>query len=60
MVNFYVNDALSFLPIFKYLDSEDVIILTSENISYHVDNAGQFNENYYGMKYELIEQITVE
>merc|ERR1740121_1460766 len=34
-----------------------MIFLTSRNIQYLVDKAGQFNENYYGMKHELIECI---
>ena len=58
--NFFINEALSFFPVFKYLDSEDVIIFTSQNMYYHVDNAGQFNENYYGMKHEMIDFIFVE
>lgn len=41
------------MPCFKYADSEDVILLTSRNIHYLIDKAGQFNENYYGMKHEL-------
>ena len=48
------------MPCFKYADSEDVILFTSRNIHYLVDKAGQFNENYYGMKHELIECITSE
>eukprot|EP00928_Gymnodinium_smaydae_P100356 TRINITY_DN9823_c2_g4_i1.p1 TRINITY_DN9823_c2_g4~~TRINITY_DN9823_c2_g4_i1.p1 ORF type:complete len:2328 (+),score=476.05 TRINITY_DN9823_c2_g4_i1:208-6984(+) len=54
----FFNDAISFVPCFKYADSEDVILFTSRNIHYLVDKAGQFNENYYGMKHELIECIT--
>ena len=57
---YYVSDALSFFPVFKYLDSEDVILLTSPNIYYHVDTAGQFNEHYYGMKHEMIDYIKIE
>ena len=60
MATVYVNKAISFIPCLKYEDSNDIILLTSENIVYHVDTAGQFNENYYGMKYELIELIRVE
>ena len=48
------------MPCFKYADSEDVILFTSRNIHYLVDKAGQFNENYYGMKHELIECIQSE
>ena len=46
------------MPCFKYADAEDVILFTSRHIHYLVDKAGQFNENYYGMKHELIECIT--
>ena len=56
----FLNKALSFFPLFKYEDNQDVIIFTSPNIYYHIDSAGQFNENFYGMKYELIEQILIE
>ena len=56
----FFNEAISFIPCFKYADSEDVILFTSRNIHYLVDKAGQFNENYYGMKHELIELITSE
>jgi hypothetical protein len=55
----FFNEAISFIPCFKYADSEDVILFTSRNIHYLVDKAGQFNENYYGMKHELIELITM-
>lgn len=44
----------------RYADSEDVILFASRNIHYLVDKAGQFNENYYGMKHELIECILSE
>lgn len=54
----FFNEAVSFVPCFKYADSEDVILFTSRHIHYLVDKAGQFNENYYGMKHELIECIT--
>jgi len=57
LTTFYSNDALSFFPCFKYLDSDDIIILTSPNIYYHVDIAGHYNENYYGMKHEMIDYI---
>ncbi len=56
----FFNEAISFIPCFKYADSEDVILFTSRNVHYLVDKAGQFNENYYGMKHELIELITSE
>lgn len=39
---------------------QDVILFTSPNIHYLVDKSGQFNENYYGMKHELIECILSE
>ena len=56
----FINDALSFVPCFKYADSDDIIFFTSPNIHYLVDRGGQFNDNYYGMKHELIECITSE
>jgi len=56
----FFNEAISFVPCFKYADSEDVILFTSRNIHYLVDRGGQFNENYYGMKFELIECISTE
>jgi hypothetical protein len=56
----FFNEALAFVPCFKYADSEDAILFTSRHIHYLVDKAGQFNENYYGMKHELIECITSE
>ncbi|CAE8670279.1 unnamed protein product [Polarella glacialis] len=56
----FFNEAISFVPCFKYADSEDVILFTSRNIHYLVDKGGQFNENYYGMKHELMECITSE
>jgi hypothetical protein len=59
-VTMYVNRMVSFIPCFKYSDSEDIIILTSPQFYFHVDTAGQFNEHYYGMKFELIENILVE
>ena len=54
----FFNEALAFVPCFKYADSEDAILFTSRHIHFLVDRAGQFNENYYGMKHELIECIT--
>merc|ERR1719329_150329 len=56
----FFNEAISFVPCFKYADSEDVILFTSPNIHYLVDKGGQFNENYYGMKHELMECINSE
>eukprot|EP00931_Biecheleriopsis_adriatica_P048723 TRINITY_DN28156_c0_g1_i1.p1 TRINITY_DN28156_c0_g1~~TRINITY_DN28156_c0_g1_i1.p1 ORF type:complete len:2295 (-),score=500.02 TRINITY_DN28156_c0_g1_i1:122-7006(-) len=56
----FFNEAISFIPCFKYADSEDVILFTSRNIHYLVDKGGQFNENYYGMKHELMECIESE
>lgn len=56
----YFNIAISFIPCFKYSDNQDVILLTSPNIYYHVDVNGQFNHHYYGMKHELIENIIIE
>ena len=56
----FFSEAISFVPCFKYSDSEDMILFTSRNIHYLVDKAGQFNENYYGMKHELLENILSE
>ena len=56
----YFTEAMSFVPCFKYADSDDMILFTSRNVHYHIDKAGQFNENYYGMKHELIECICSE
>ena len=56
----YFTEAMSFVPCFKYADSDDMILFTSRNVHYHIDKAGQFNENYYGMKHELIENILSE
>jgi hypothetical protein len=56
----FFNEAVSFVPCFKYADSEDVILFTSPHIHYLVDSGGQFNDNYYGMKHELIDCITSE
>ena len=53
----YFNKSFSFVPCFKYEDSEDVIIFTSPNIKYLVDNGGQFASDYYGMRHELMECI---
>ena len=56
----YFSAAVSFVPCFKYADSEDMILFTSRHIHYLVDKAGQFNENYYGMKHELCDCILSE
>jgi hypothetical protein len=56
----FFNPAISFVPCFKYADSEDVLLFTSKNVHYLVDNGGQFNPDYYGMKHELIECIASE
>ena len=53
----FFNDAISFVPCFKYTDSEDVVMFTSRNFHFHVDNGGQFATDYYGMRHELIESI---
>ena len=53
----FFNEALSFIPCFKYADSEDVILFASRNIHYLVDQGGQFCTDYYGMKAELIDCI---
>eukprot|EP00961_Rhodomonas_salina_P131542 1770446-Rhodomonas_salina.1 len=56
----FFNEAISFVPCFKYADSEDVILFASSNITYLVDQGGQFCSDYYGMKHELIEHIKSE
>jgi hypothetical protein len=56
----YFNEAISFIPCFKFLEGQDVIMFTSRNIHYLVDKGGQFCPDYYGMKHELIECITSE
>jgi len=56
----FFNEAISFVPCFKYRDSEDVILFASQNIHYLVDQGGQFSSDYYGMKHELIECINSE
>ena len=53
----YFNEAISFVPCCKYMDSEDVILFCSPNIRYLVDKGGQFATDYYGMKHELMECI---
>ena len=59
-VTTYFNISFSFIPCFKYQKSKDVIIFTSSHLYYHVDTAGQFNENYYGMKNEILDFMTIE
>ena len=56
----FLNSAISFIPCFKYEDNMDIILFTSKNFYYHVDNAGQFNENFYGMKFDLMDQLFIE
>jgi hypothetical protein len=56
----FFNEAISFVPCFKYVDSEDVILFASPNVKYLVDQGGQFCNDYYGMKHELIENIKSE
>uniref|UniRef100_A0A7S4AAQ7 Uncharacterized protein n=1 Tax=Pseudo-nitzschia australis TaxID=44445 RepID=A0A7S4AAQ7_9STRA len=56
----FFNDAISFVPCFRYTDSEDVILFTSRNFKFHVDSAGQYCTDYYGMRHELIEYISSE
>jgi hypothetical protein len=38
----FFNEAISFVPCFKYADSEDVILFSSSHIKYMVDQGGQF------------------
>jgi len=56
----FLNAAASFLPCFKYADSDDVVLFASKNVHYHVDGGGQFNADYYGMKHDLVECIVSE
>lgn len=56
----FFNVSISFVPCFKYVDSEDVILFSSPNIHYMVDQGGQFCTDYYGMRHELIECIHSE
>ena len=51
----FFNEAMSFIPCFKYAEGEDIILFTSRNIHYLVDKGGQFCPDYYGMKHELID-----
>jgi hypothetical protein len=53
----FFNEAISFIPCFKYTEGEDVIMFTSRNIHYLVDKGGQFCPDYYGMKHELVDCI---
>ena len=34
-----------------------VILFTSPSVGYKVDTGGQYNDNYYGMKYEIMDVI---
>ena len=42
----FFNEAVSFVPCFKYADSADVIFFCSPNIHYLVDQGGQFCPDY--------------
>ena len=53
----FFNEAISFIPCFKYAESEDVVLFTSRNIHYLIPQGGQFCTDYYGMKHPLIECI---
>jgi hypothetical protein len=44
----FFNEAISFVPCFKYADSDDVILFASKNFHYLVDSGGQFCPDYYG------------
>jgi hypothetical protein len=44
----FFNEAISFVPCFKYSDAEDVIFFASKSIHYLVDQGGQFCTDYYG------------
>uniref|UniRef100_A0A7S1C0Z4 Uncharacterized protein n=1 Tax=Corethron hystrix TaxID=216773 RepID=A0A7S1C0Z4_9STRA len=54
----FCNEALSFLPAFKYADGEDVVVFASPNMHLHVDGGGQFHPDYYGMRHELVELVS--
>ena len=56
----FFNEAVSFVPCFRYTGGQDVVLFTSPNIHYKVDMGGQFCTDYYGMKFELIECIQSE
>ena len=53
----FFNEAISFIPCFKFSEGDDVIIFTSKNMHFLVDKGGQFCPDYYGMKHELMECI---
>jgi hypothetical protein len=60
VASIFFNEAISFIPCFKYADSEfgeDVVLFASRQIQYMVDQGGQFSTEYYGMRHELIECI---
>jgi len=44
----FFNEAISFVPCFKYSEAEDVIFFASSSIHYLVDQGGQFCTEYYG------------
>jgi len=54
----FFNEAISYIPAFKYEDSEDVVLFTSPNIHYLVDSGGQFSSEYYGMVGRLHDRLT--
>ena len=56
----FFNKAISFIPCFKYAESEDVVLFSSRNIHYMIDKGGQFHVDYYGMRHELIDCINSE
>ncbi len=56
----FFNEAISFVPCMKYNDSDDAVLFASQNVHYLVDQGGQFNTDYYGMRHELIEFIKSE
>ena len=56
----FFNEAISFVPCFKYAESADVVFFTSSNIHYMIDKGGQFHTEYYGMKHELVDFISSE
>ena len=56
----FFNKAISFIPCFKYAESEDVVLFCSRNIHYMVDGGGQFATDYYGMRHELVQCINSE
>ena len=56
----FFNEAILFIPCFKYAESEDVILFTSPNIRYLISQAGQFCTDYYRMKHNLMECMNSE